>query len=147
MTDGPATPRRIGDMPQGGPVQAYCSRRDGLPAAVSPHNNHYLWRPGRDAAPVLIMVGSSGAYLAGACAQVDVADRVRSPYAMPFETRWPIHLCRGLKLPLDEAWRPGQDVPLAANRTRAGVDRYHIVSPGDLREAAPGSRAQRPASD
>jgi hypothetical protein len=50
------------------------------------------------------MVGWSGADLAGVCAQVDVAGRVESPYAMPFETRWPIHLCRGLKLPLG-AWR------------------------------------------
>jgi len=37
--------------------------------------------------------------------QVEVSGRVRAPYAMPFETRYPVHICRGSRLPLDEAWR------------------------------------------
>jgi hypothetical protein len=86
----------------------YYGRHYGLPSAVSQHNNYYLWGPGRDVAPVLILVGWSSADLAGSFARVDVAGRVESRYAMPFETRWPIHLCRGLKLPLDEAWRQGK---------------------------------------
>jgi len=40
--------------------------------------------------------------------QVEVAGRAQSPYAMPFETRYPVHICRGPKLPLDEAWRLGR---------------------------------------
>ena len=86
----------------------YYGRSYGLPAAVSPHNNYYLWGPGPDDAPVLIMVGWPSKELEGAFLQVEVAGRVESPYAMPFETRWPIHLCRGLKAPLDEAWRRGK---------------------------------------
>ena len=86
----------------------YYGRHYGLPSAISQHNNYYLWGPGRDAVSVLIMVGWSTEDLAGSFAQVDVAGRVESPYAMPFETRWPIHLCRGLKLPLDVAWRRGK---------------------------------------
>ena len=38
----------------------------------------------------------------------EVAGRVESPYAMPFETRWPIHVCRGPKAPLSDAWRQGK---------------------------------------
>jgi len=53
----------------------------------------------------VIAVGWSTGDLARSFAQVEVAGRVESPYAMPFETRWPIHVCRGLKLPLDAAWR------------------------------------------
>jgi hypothetical protein len=86
----------------------YYGRHYGLPSAVSPHNNYYLWGPGRDSARVLIVVGWSTEELSASFAQVDVAGRVESAYAMPFETRWPIHLCRGLKLPLDEAWRRGK---------------------------------------
>jgi len=57
---------------------------------------------------VFIMVGWPTRELTVAFKQVDAAGRVESPYAMPFETRWPIHVCRGLKLPLDEAWRRGK---------------------------------------
>ena len=49
---------------------------------------------------VTVMVGWSSRELAGAFSQVEVAGRVESPYAMPFETRWPIHVCRGPKVPL-----------------------------------------------
>ena len=86
----------------------YYGRSYGLPAAVSPHNNYYLWGPGPDDAQVLIMVGWPSKELEGSFSEVEVAGRVDSPYAMPFETRWPIHLCRGLKAPLDEAWRRGK---------------------------------------
>ena len=86
----------------------YYGRSYGLPAAVSPHNNYYLWGPGPDSPSVFIMVGWSAKDLATAFSQVEVAGRIESPYAMPFETRWPIHVCRGAKLPLDEAWRRGK---------------------------------------
>jgi hypothetical protein len=86
----------------------YYGRPYGLPAAVSPHNNYYLWGPGPDSAETFIMVGWSSKELAGAFSQVEVAGRVESPYAMPFETRWPIHVCRGPKAPLGDAWRQGK---------------------------------------
>jgi len=31
-----------------------------------------------------------------------------SPWAMPYERRAPISICRGLKVPLEEAWRRGK---------------------------------------
>ena len=54
------------------------------------------------------MIGWSSNELASAFSQVEVAGRVESPYAMPFEIRWPIHVCRGLKAPLNDAWRRGK---------------------------------------
>lgn len=86
----------------------YYGRPYGLPSAVSQHNNYYFWGPGGDAASIWIMVGWPTTDLADAFAQVEMAGHVESPYAMPFETRSPIHLCRGLKAPLDEAWRRGK---------------------------------------
>jgi hypothetical protein len=39
---------------------------------------------------------------------VSEAARLGSRYAMPYEVRNPILVCRGLKLPLAEAWRRGK---------------------------------------
>lgn len=86
----------------------YYGRRYGLPTAVSQHNNYYLWGPGPGAPSIFIMVGWPTRDLTSVFAQVEVAGRVESPYAMPFETRWPIHVCRGLRLPLEQAWRSGK---------------------------------------
>jgi hypothetical protein len=86
----------------------YYGRGYGLPAAVSQHNNYFLWGPGPGSPSVFIMVGWPTRDLTVAFTQVVVAGRVESPYAMPFEARWPIHVCRGLKLPLDQFWRRGK---------------------------------------
>jgi 4-amino-4-deoxy-L-arabinose transferase-like glycosyltransferase len=86
----------------------YYGRRYGLPPAVSQHNNFFFWGPGRDHASVAIVVGVATERLRQLFDRVEVVGRVESPYAMPFETRRPIHVCRGPKLPLAEAWRLGK---------------------------------------
>ncbi len=87
----------------------YYGRAHGLPRAVSQHNNYFLWGPGNLAAPrVVITVGMSADDLRESFASVTAAARFSSPYAMPYETRHAVHVCRGLKLPLDEAWRLGK---------------------------------------
>ncbi len=87
----------------------YHGRTLGLPRAVSQHNNYFLWGPGRDDAPrVVIVVGMSTEDLRSSFASVTPAARFHSPYAMPYETRHPVHVCRGLELPLREAWRLGK---------------------------------------
>jgi hypothetical protein len=83
----------------------YYGRRHGLPPARSPHNSYYFWGPGRERPSVVILVGWSTEELAAFWAQVEAAGRIESPYAMPFETRWPIHVGRGPKVPLETAWR------------------------------------------
>lgn len=86
----------------------YYGRRYGLPPAVSQHNSFYLWGPGTDTVEVAIIVGMDPEDLRDAWTSVEEAGRFRSPYAMPYEQRHPILVCRGLKLPLEDAWRRGK---------------------------------------
>ncbi len=86
----------------------YLGRRLGLPPAVSQHNSFYFWGPGREQVDVAIVVGMNPDDLRSAWTSVEAAGNWRSPYAMPYEQRWPILVCRGLKLPLQEAWRRGR---------------------------------------
>lgn len=87
----------------------YYGPRLGLPRAVSQHNNFYLWGPG-DLAQVttVVTVGMSPEGPAGAFASVEPAGRIEAPYAMPYETRHPILICRGWKLDPTEVWRRGK---------------------------------------
>jgi len=86
----------------------YLGRRYGLPPAVSQHNSFYLWGPGRDRVDVAIVVGMNPENLGSSWSSVEVGGRWYSPYAMPWQHRWPILVCRGLKIPLPEAWRRGK---------------------------------------
>ena len=86
----------------------YLGRRFGLPPAVSQHNSFYAWGPGRERADVAIIVGMNPDDLRDSWTSVEVAGRFHSPYAMPYEQRWPILVCRGLRLPLQDAWRRGR---------------------------------------
>jgi 4-amino-4-deoxy-L-arabinose transferase-like glycosyltransferase len=86
----------------------YFGRRYGLPLAVSQHNSYFLWGPGRDSADVVITVGMSADDVADVFESVTEARRLESRYAMPYETRRPILVCRGLKIPLAEAWAQGR---------------------------------------
>jgi 4-amino-4-deoxy-L-arabinose transferase-like glycosyltransferase len=83
----------------------YYGRKYGLPPALSPHNNYYFWREGHDRMPIVIAVGWSPQYLAGVFGRVEMAGHVVSPYAVPFETLWPIYVCREPKVPVDALWR------------------------------------------
>ena len=55
-----------------------------------------------------IIVGMNPADLHDAWSSVEPVGRWHSPYAMPYEQRWPILVCRGLKIPLADAWRRGR---------------------------------------
>jgi 4-amino-4-deoxy-L-arabinose transferase-like glycosyltransferase len=86
----------------------YYGPRHGLPLAVSQHNNYFLWGPGKDRAEVVITVGMDVEDVSDTFESVTVAGRFESPYAMPYETRPPILVCRGFKIPLAEAWARGK---------------------------------------
>jgi 4-amino-4-deoxy-L-arabinose transferase-like glycosyltransferase len=75
----------------------------GLPPAISGHNNYYLWGPqGRDGS-VLIVLGPYWGGLLPAYAKVEVAGKIDSPYAMPYETG-PIYVLRDPKVPFSFIW-------------------------------------------
>ncbi len=86
----------------------YYGRRHGLPPAVSQHNSYYLWGPGTGTADIALIVGMNPENLRDAWTSIEEAGRFHSPYAMPYEQRYPILICRGLKLPLPDAWRAGR---------------------------------------
>jgi hypothetical protein len=81
----------------------------GLPRAVSQHNNFYLWGPGDIAgATTVITVGMDPKGPAQVFSSVEPAGRVVAPYAMPYETRHPVLVCRGWTVEPLEAWRRGR---------------------------------------
>ncbi len=87
----------------------YFGPAHGLPHAWSQHNSYYFWRPSAPAGdPIVLSVGISPDDLRESFDSVEEAGRWSDPDAMPYETRQPILICRGSKLPLAEAWKRGR---------------------------------------
>jgi hypothetical protein len=78
--------------------------RLGLPPAISGHNNYFLWGPRDHDGSVMIIVGGDPEHYADMFNSFDVAGRIETPYAMPYETNLPIYVLRGLKIPLQNRW-------------------------------------------
>jgi hypothetical protein len=76
----------------------------GLPPAISGHNNYYIWGPDGHDGSVIIIIGGSRRHYADLFHSFDVAGRIDSPYAMPYETGKPIYVLRGLKMPMKDFW-------------------------------------------
>lgn len=84
---------------------------DGLPPAASQHNSFFFWGPGAGSGDVVITVGMDpdDEGLRRTFESVVFVRRAESsPYAMPYERRAAICVCRGLRIPLAEAWRQGK---------------------------------------
>lgn len=86
----------------------YFGRRLGLPRAASQHNSYYLWGYGSIEPKVYVIVGQDREGLEATFTEVHEVARTNARYAMPDETDVPIWVCRGIRLPLDEAWRRGR---------------------------------------
>jgi 4-amino-4-deoxy-L-arabinose transferase-like glycosyltransferase len=91
---------------QAGAINYFGRRR--LTRAVSQHNSYYLWGPGTIEPRVYIIIGQDREGLEATFAEVREVARTGARYAMPDETGVPIWVCRGIRLPLDEAWRRGR---------------------------------------
>jgi hypothetical protein len=79
-------------------------RRLGLPPAISGHNNYYLWGPRGHDGSVIITIGGSTKHFADLFGSFEIAGRIATPYAMPYETDKPIYVLRDMKAPLGEYW-------------------------------------------
>ena len=79
-------------------------RRLGLPPAISGHNNYYMWGPRGHDGSVMIIIGGSTEHYADLFRSFEVAGRIETPYAMPYETGKPIYVLRNLKTPLEDYW-------------------------------------------
>jgi hypothetical protein len=75
-----------------------------LPAAVSGHQNYYLWGPGRFSRDVVITVGIPREWLQPWFDSVELAATVPCAYCMPDRMNSAIHICRGLRVPVDTFW-------------------------------------------
>lgn len=77
----------------------------GLPPALSGHQNYYLWGPHDRTGEVMLILDSTSREEAEQFASVEDLGAVESsPWAMPWEQRQHIYLCRGLKAPLPAIW-------------------------------------------
>ena len=77
----------------------------GLPLAISGHQNYFLWGPGAWTGEVALVLDSSDHDDPELFASVeDLGQVVSSPWAMPFERRNHIYLCRELKISVQELW-------------------------------------------
>jgi 4-amino-4-deoxy-L-arabinose transferase-like glycosyltransferase len=76
----------------------------GLPPAISAHNNYYLWGLRGHDGSVLIVAGGDPAEMAKAYGSIEVAGRIDTPYAMPYETNLPIYVLRDPKVSLAPLW-------------------------------------------
>lgn len=83
----------------------FLGRQYNLPAAISGHNNYWLWGPG-DPPPenLIILGGRLDEY--DECCQVYQAGTTDCTYCMPYEDNVPIFVCRNLRVDPLKVW-PG----------------------------------------
>ena len=72
-------------------------------AAISGHNNYWLWGPGR-ASDTFIVLSRSRARQEARFVSVEDAGVIACGDCMPYENGLTIFIGRGLKLPLDQLW-------------------------------------------
>ena len=77
---------------------------DNLPPALGGQNQYWLWGPRGHDGSVIIHVNGSEETWRRACQSLSVAATFGVPLAMPYENDRPIFLCRGMRVPLQQAW-------------------------------------------
>ena len=77
----------------------------GLPKSICGHNNYWYWGPGNSSGKIIIIVGGKLEEHIDDFESVVEAGISDNPYAMPFERHVSIFIARGLKIPLQQAWK------------------------------------------
>ena len=78
----------------------------GLPPAISPHNNFYIWGPGGCGGTVVLSVCIPLQALRPVFRSIRQVAVVRSAYCVPQENGLPVYLDQSPTLSLNQAW-PG----------------------------------------
>jgi hypothetical protein len=76
----------------------------GLPKAISAHQSYHFWGPRKYTGEVMIVMDDRREVLETIFEHVEQVAIVHHPYAIPYENDKPVHLCRGLKVPMKELW-------------------------------------------
>jgi hypothetical protein len=77
----------------------------GLPPAISGHQNYFLWGPRDRPGEVILVLDTDDEDERELFASVEnLGQVVSSPWAMPFERRMHVFLCRDLKISVRELW-------------------------------------------
>ena len=79
-------------------------RRRGLPAAISGHNNYWLWGPDGWDGRVTIVVGGSEARMGELFEQFERAGTLDCGLCMPYENGRPVWIARRLRRPVAAVW-------------------------------------------
>lgn len=79
-------------------------REDGLPPALSGHNQYWLWGPRGHDGSLIIHVGGNAEPWRRICGSIEDMGSFGNPYTMPYENDRPIFICRDLRMPLDRLW-------------------------------------------
>jgi hypothetical protein len=75
----------------------------GLPPAISPHQNYFLWGPRDYSGESMIVMDDDQETLEKLFTSVRKAGRVYHPYSMPYQ-HFDIFYCQGMHPPLQEIW-------------------------------------------
>ena len=82
----------------------------GLPPAISGHQNYYFWGPRDYTGQVMLVLDAESADERKQFRSVvDLGPIESSPWAMPWERRQHVYLCRDLKVPLSKLWPQVKD--------------------------------------
>src|SRR4029453_9368022 len=77
----------------------------GLPPALSGHQNYFYWGPGDYGGEIMIVLDDDATDEREQFGLVEDRGLIRSsPWAMPWEQRLHVFVCRDLKIPLRELW-------------------------------------------
>ena len=77
---------------------------DNLPPALSGQDQYYLWGPRGYDGEITIHINGDPERWRPHCASLDIVATFGAAFTMPYENNRPIFICRGLRVPLTEAW-------------------------------------------
>ena len=77
---------------------------DGLPPALSGHNQYWLWGPRGYDGSLTIHIGGDPERWRRVCGSVEIVDKTGNRFAMPYENDRPIFICRDMRVSLEQMW-------------------------------------------
>jgi hypothetical protein len=92
-----------GNYGEAGAINLY-GPDDGVPRAISGHNQYFLWGPGAEEPLVILRVNGDAERWKDRCDRLTVPARFGDEYAMPYERDRPILECVGPRQSLRDEW-------------------------------------------